>query len=115
MPRGPVDRLLERLRYFADVCTSQMRGDNPVTVTMDEPNGNLQSHQARECLPTHGPRQRVATNDDEVDARVAHFSEYGLERERVAVDVVERSDLHRTSGSVVLSRKITPEQSPIAD
>jgi hypothetical protein len=28
--------------------------------------------------------------------RVAHFSEYGLEREQVAVDVVERSDLHWT-------------------
>jgi len=68
LPRSPLDDLAVRLRHLADVTASKVRGHDALPIAVDEPDRNLARHQSQED---------VTTNDDQVDARVAHLLKRG--------------------------------------
>ena len=75
-----------RLGHLADVTACKVGCHYAFPIAVDEPDWDIQRHQTRQRLARHWPREHVATNDDQVDARVAHFSERGLEREEISVE-----------------------------
>ena len=97
LPCGPVDHVAKALRHLPDVTAGEMGHHQTVTVPVNETNGNLQRQQAVQRLAGHGPGQDVTADHNQINVRGADLSQRRLQREDVAVDVIQRSDSHLSS------------------
>src|SRR4051794_36677711 len=71
------------------------RGHLALAVAAHPPDGRRERGQAIQARPRERAGNGVASDDDEVGPGRPRIAEHGIERVDVAVDVVERQDLHR--------------------
>jgi hypothetical protein len=65
-----------------------------VRVSADDVDVAAELHEAFERLARERSRRRITTNEDDVGRRLLNVAEHGLERWKIAVDVIDRRYPH---------------------
>src|ERR1700730_883345 len=97
LPRRPAYGFSKLFRDPADLHPRHLCKHVHLAVALDELNWNIETQQTIDCFQRHRTGHHIAADHDLIYVGLTNILEDSLERGKIAVNIVDRSDAHRIS------------------